>query len=82
MPSARHWAQLFSGRSRVHPTSQRPKHHPMGQPLIGRPWFGPRKEEPSFADGRLDALALCLLESLGVRHEVVGALSALEANDP
>ena len=34
------------------------------------------------ADGRLDALALCLLEGLGVRHDVVGELSALEANDP
>ena len=31
--------------------------------------------------GRLNALALCLIEGLGVRHdEVVGALSALEAN--
>ena len=54
----------------------------MGQPLIGRPLYGPRKEEALFADGRLNALALCLLESLGVRHEVVSALSAPEANDP
>ena len=54
----------------------------MGQPLTGRPLYGPRKEEASFADGRLNALALCLLESLGVRHELVSALSALEANDP
>ena len=53
----------------------------MGQPLIGRP-YDPRKEEASFADGRLNALALFLLESLGVRHEVVSALSAPEANDP
>ena len=30
---------------------------------------------------RLYALTLCLLESLGVRHAVVGALSALKAND-
>ena len=52
----------------------------MGQSLIGRPLYGPRKEEASSADG-LNALALCLLESLGVRHEVVSALSALEAND-
>ena len=54
----------------------------MGQPLIGHPLYGPRKEEASFADGRLNAIALCLLKSLGVRHEVVSALSALEANDP
>ena len=33
-------------------------------------------------DGRRNAFTLCLLESLGVRHEVIGALSALEANDP
>ena len=47
----------------------------MGQPLIGRPLYAPRKEEASFADGRLNALALCLLESLGVRHEVVSAFA-------
>ena len=29
----------------------------------------------------LDVLALCFLESLGVRHEAVCALSALEADD-
>ena len=52
----------------------------MGQPLIGRSLYGPRKEA-SFADGRLNALALCLPKSLGV-HEVISALSALEANDP
>ena len=53
----------------------------MGRPLIGRPLYGPRKEEASFVD-RLNALALCLLENLGVLHEVVSALSALGANDP
>ena len=42
----------------------------------------PPEEETPFADGRLDALALCLNEGLGVRHEVICALSALEANDP
>ena len=35
-----------------------------------------------FADGRLNALTLCLLESLGIRHEVVGAMSAPKANYP
>ena len=55
---------------------------PMGQPLIGRPLYGPRREEASLADGRLNALAFGLLESLGVRHEVVSALPSLEANDP
>ena len=54
----------------------------MGQPLIGRPLYAPRKKNASFADGRLNGLALCLLESPGVRYEVVSALSALEANDP
>ena len=54
----------------------------MGQPLIDRPLYGPRQQEASFPVGRLNALALRLLESLGVRHEVVSALSALEANDP
>ena len=53
----------------------------MGQPLIGRPVYGRRKEEASLADGRYNALALWLLESLGVQHEVVSAMSALEAND-
>ena len=51
----------------------------MGQSLIGRPLYGSRKEEASFADSRLNALTLCLLESLGVA--VVDALSALKAND-
>ena len=50
--------------------------------LIGRPLYGCRKEEASFAAGRLNAPKLCLLESLGVRHVVVGALSAVEANAP
>ena len=40
------------------------------------------KDETPFADGYLDALALCLLEGPVVRHEVVCALSALEANCP
>ena len=38
--------------------------------------------EASFANGRLNVLTLRLLGSLGVRHEVAGALSALEANYP
>ena len=53
----------------------------MGQPLVARPFYGSRKEGVSFADSRLNAHTLCLLESLGVRHVVVGALSALKAND-
>ena len=67
------WAHFLVGLVPVLLTSQRPKHHPMGQPLIDRPLYGPRKEEASFADGRLNALALCLLESLGVPHEVASA---------
>ena len=50
--------------------------------LILRPLYGPRKEETPLTDGRLDALAFCLLKGLGVRLEVVCALSPLEANDP
>ena len=43
----------------------------------------PRKEEPSFTDGRFDALTSCLLERLRVREGgVVDALSALKANNP
>ena len=43
---------------------------------------GHREEEPSLTDGRFDALGSCLLEGLRVRKGgVVGALSALEAND-
>ena len=78
--SARHWAQLFSGRPG--PGFHRPQHHAMDQSLIGRLLYGSRKEEASFANGHLNALTLYLLETLCVRYEVVGALSALEANDP
>ena len=46
-----------------------------------RPLYGPLEEETPLADGRLDALALCLLKGLGVRHDVVCVL-ALEANGP
>ena len=40
----------------------------MGQSPIGHPLYGSRKEEASFADSRLNALALFLLESLGVER--------------
>ena len=52
----------------------------MGQSLIARPLYGSREEEASFSDSRLNSLRLCLLERLGARHAVVGALSALKAN--
>ena len=51
----------------------------MGQPLIGYPLYGSRKEEASFAHGRLNALALWLFESLCVGRYVV---APVEANDP
>ena len=38
------------------------------QSLVGRSLYTPRKDGASFADGRLDALTLCLLEGLGIRH--------------
>ena len=59
-----------------------PKHHPTGCSLIARPLHGPRNVETPIADGSLDALALCLLQGLGVLREVTCALSALAANDP
>ena len=85
MSSARHWAQFSSGRPR--PGFTPPAIVPNitrwdSRSLVGRPLYGSRKEEASFADSRLNALTLCLLESLGERHAVVGALSALKANDP
>ena len=43
---------------------------------------GPPSTETAFADRDLDALALCLLEGVGVRHSVVGALPAMDANHP
>lgn len=64
------------------PTSYRPNHHPTDHPLIGHPLCCPRKKVAFFADGRLGGLTSCLLEGLGVRNEMVGALSALEANAP
>lgn len=62
-----HWAQLESGR----PGSSY-------VPLTIRPPNPPLKEEESFADGSLHALTRCLLEGLGVRHEVVGASWVVE----
>ena len=53
---------------------------PAGLPRIC-PLYGPREKETLFADGRLNALAICLLEGLGLRHAVVGVLSAMEATD-
>ena len=79
--STGHWAQFFfwSASRRVHPTSHRPEHHAMGQSLIARPLYGSRQEAASFADRRLNALASCLLDSLGIRHAVVGALVGAES---
>ena len=55
----------------------------MSQSLIARPLYGSREEEASYADSRLNALILCLLEGLGARHAMVGALPAvMKANDP
>ena len=55
----------------------------MGQStdLIGRPLYGSPKRGASFVDSRLIALAVCLLESHGVRHAVVGAVGTLKASD-
>ena len=81
--STRHWAQFFLvGLVPDFSISHRSEHHPTGKLLIVRPLYGPRKEETPLADAPLDALTLCLFKGLGVRHKVVCALSALEANDP
>ena len=73
---------FWSAWSRILPTSRRPDDHQAGWPLIVRALYGPRKEETPFADGRRGALELYLLIDLGVRREMIRALSALEANDP
>ena len=82
--SARHWAQFFSGR--IGPGFSPPAIVPNITRRVSRSLCvrctPPGKEETPFPNGRLDALALCLLKVLGLRHEVVCALSALEANDP
>ena len=54
----------------------------MGQRLIGRLLYGSRKKEALIADDRLNALISCLVQSLGVQYEVVGAFSALDYNFP
>ena len=45
IPSARQWAQVFSGRPGpgFSPPAIVPKHHPMDPPLIVRPIYAPRK---------------------------------------
>ena len=81
MSSARHWAQFFCYRPA-------PGFYPPAiVPNITRHESAVHRssvlqEEGSFADGCLNAPTLCLLESLGELHEVVGALSSLEANAP
>ena len=67
-----------STRSLALPTGHFPEHHPDGQSPLVLSCHGPREEEPSFTDGRFDALESCLLEGLRVRKGVVGRLSALE----
>ena len=72
----------LSTRSPALPTGHLPEHHPFEQSPLVLSCHGPREGEPSFTDGRFDALASCLLEGLRVRKGgVIGTLSALEAND-
>ena len=89
--STRHWAQLFSGRPR--PGFTPPAIVPnitrrVNRSLVVR-CAAPAKRGAAPAKRRrrlrivVSPLILCLLESLGVRHAVVGALSTLlKANDP
>ena len=73
----------LSARSPALPTGHRREHHPTGQSPLASPRHGPRKEEPPLTDGRFDALASCLVERLRVLEGgVLGALSALKANNP
>ena len=64
------------------PTGHRREHHPSGYLPLILPCHGPRKEDPPAAEGRIGALSFCVVGGFGVRHDVIGALSALEANDP
>ena len=85
MSSTRHWAQLFSGRPRAgfKPPAIVPNiTRWVNRPLVVCCTVAAKRKEVSFAESRLNALTLCLLERLGVRHAVVGVLSALKANDP
>ena len=62
--SARHWAQVFPSHPgpRFSPPAVVPNATPwVRHALIGRPLYGSRKMEASFADSRLNALALCPL---------------------
>ena len=83
-PSTRHLCKVFdcSPRSRALPTGHRREHHPPGQSALGLLRYGPRKEEPTFTDGRFDSHTSCLLEGLRVQEGgEIGTLSAPEANN-
>ena len=71
--TARYQARSFSARHGLgfSPTRHRPQHRTMDQQLIGRPLSCFLTHEASFADGRLNALTVWLLDSPGVRYEVV-----------
>ena len=79
LPSGQHLCQVsISSRSWALSTSHHREHHPTGYSAPVLPW---RKEEPPFADGCFDVLALYLLEGVHVRRSCeVRALSAPEAN--
>ena len=83
MSSARHWAQSFSFRPGLgfSPSANAPSiTRWVSRPLVVR-CTAPGKTKRRW-DGSLYALAFFLLENLGVRHEVVSALSALDDNNP
>lgn len=63
-PSARQWAKLFPRPCFPYqPSSRTSREGSAANSLCGH---GRRKEEASLADGRLNTLTLCLLESLEV----------------
>lgn len=83
-PSPRHFAHFVCGRPG--PGFSPPAVVPNVIRLVNPSYFvlcaTPANEETPFAVGHFNSLALCLLVDLGVQDGIVGALLALEANDP
>ena len=63
----RHWAKFVSGRPGLgfSPPAIVPNITQRISLSLCCPLYGPRKQETPLADGRLDALALCLIKGLG-----------------
>lgn len=83
---ARLYARLFLFLGRpgpgLFPPHYRPKYHPTDQPLIGRPLNAVKKRRILRMVVSTPSNALYATEGVGVRHKVVGELSALDVNGP